>query len=169
MSSEKESKPFPIDAKAVKILARILNETNLSEIEYELESGRIRVVRGGPAGGKMVSEEYIPSAVAPGASFTAPPSLNKVEEKHLSSETDWALHPGALKAPLVGTAYLSSQPGAEPFMKEGDHVQEGHTLLILEAMKVMNPIRSPKAGKILKIFVQNGQPVEFGELLVVIE
>ncbi len=166
MSSEKEPKPFLIDAKAVKTLARILNETNLSEIEYELESGRIKVVRTGP----MVSSSYPMQHHHQVSAAPSPISEPLAAEPLLvPKETDWGLHAGVLKAPLVGTAYLSSQPDSDPFVKEGDHVPEGHTILILEAMKVMNPIRAPKAGKILKILVQNAQPVEFGEPLVVIE
>lgn len=166
MSSEKESKPFLIDAKAVRTLARILNETNLSEIEYELDSGRIKVVRTGAV--HMTPPLYHSGhhqVVTPASS----PEPIEILSPPVYQETDWAAHPGVLKSPLVGTAYLSSQPGSDPFVKEGDHVPEGHTILILEAMKVMNPIRAPKAGKILKILIQNAQPVEFGEPLVVIE
>ncbi|MBS0184745.1 MAG: acetyl-CoA carboxylase biotin carboxyl carrier protein [Proteobacteria bacterium] len=167
MSSEKESKPFLIDAKAVRTLARILNETNLSEIEYELDSGRIKVVRTGASQITQIPSYSSPHHVSISPSSVPEPSENlSIPPSH---ETDWSTHPGVLKSPLVGTAYLSSQPGADPFIKEGDQVPEGHTLLILEAMKVMNPIRAPKSGKILKILVQNAQPVEFGEPLVVIE
>jgi len=167
MSSEKESKPFLIDAKAVKTLARILNETNLSEIEYELDSGRIKVVRTGASQITSVPS-YSPIQHVPPYPSSVPEASENLSSPS-SQETDWATHTGVLKSPLVGTAYLSSQPGADPFVKEGDQVPEGHTLLILEAMKVMNPIRAPKAGKILKILIQNAQPVEFGESLVVIE
>lgn len=163
MSSEKSSKSFLIDAKAVKTLARILHETDLSEIEYELDSGRIRVVR------DRMSGQSTPVYDLP-IHVRSPVSVPQ-EASSLSSESkeiDWIHHSGALKSPLVGTAYLLPQPDAAPFVKEGDDIQEGQTLLILEAMKVMNPIRAPKSGKILKILVLNAHPVEYGETLMVI-
>ena len=90
-------------------------------------------------------------------------------QKQESATTNWETHPGVIKSPMVATAYRSPQPGAEPFVKEGDTVEKGQTLMILEAMKVMNPITAPKTGTVVKIFVQNAQPVEFGEALVIVE
>ncbi len=166
MPSEKDPKSFLIDAKAVRTLARILNETNLSEIEYELESGRIRVARARAVVSEITSASHPVVQAGPSPSSAPVSSLIKPEP---TSFVDWMQHPGVLKAPLVGTVYFSAQPGSDPFVREGDTVQEGQTLLILEAMKVMNPIRSPKSGKITKIFVQNAQAIEFGEALLVIE
>lgn len=165
MSSEKSPKSFLIDAKAVKTLARVLHETDLSEIEYELDSGRIRVVRERNVGPVVHST---PIVQAPSSVSFSQPVVEAASVSSESKETDWTHHVGALKSPLVGTAYLLPQPDAAPFVKEGDDVQEGQTLLILEAMKVMNPIRAPKSGKILKILALNGQPVEYGETLMVI-
>ena len=164
MSSEKGPKSFLIDAKAVKTLARILHETDLSEIEYELDSGRIRVVR------DRVSALPMPVHGVPVQTLQTIAVSQETENfSSESKEIDWIHHPGALKSPLVGTAYLSPQPDEAAFVKEGDNIQEGQTLLILEAMKVMNPIRAPKAGKILKILILNAHPVEYGETLMVIE
>lgn len=153
--------PFSIDAKAVRLLAKILNETNLSEIEYELERGRIRVVR----------HSYEPTAhTAPMVSGPVSQQVQQVSIEPVvsSKEDDFSKHPGAVKSPMVGVAYLSPQPDASPFVSVGDQVEEGQTLLILEAMKVMNPIRAPKAGTVHKIFTKNGQAIEYGELLMVI-
>lgn len=165
MATAKSSKPFLIDAKAVRILADILKETDLTEIEYELEEGRIRVAR--TLGASSLS-------IAPHQSVPVAPTSSQVQVQtaHPAESTqntqDWATHLGAIKSPLVGTAYLCPQPGAAPFIKEGDTVSEGQTLMILEAMKVMNPIKAPKAGQILKILIENAQPIEYGEVLVVI-
>ena len=136
-----------------------LKETDLSEIEYELEEGRIRVARNITQQGVTPTPVNVPTQVMQQDAPTA-----KAE-----TSSDPASHPGTIKAPMVGTAYLSPQPDAAPFIKEGSSITEGDTLLILEAMKVMNPIKAPKSGKILKIFVQDAAPVEFGEPLVIIE
>lgn len=165
MATAKPSKPFLIDAKAVRVLADILKETDLTEIEYELEEGRIRVARSlGSSSLPVVSHQNI--AVAP----ASPQVHSQGSPSSQSNENpqDWAIHPGAIKSPLVGTAYLYPQPGAAPFIKEGDTVSEGQTLMILEAMKVMNPIKASKAGQVLKILIENAQPIEYGEVLVVI-
>ncbi len=159
-----ERASFSIDAKAVRLLAKILNETNLTEIEYELEGGRIRVVRQGHS-----ETSSVPSMVH---QVTVPSVLSAQEETPESTvtnqETDFSKHPGAVKSPMVGVAYLSPDPEAPHYVGEGDHVEAGQTLLILEAMKVMNPIRAPRAGKIQKILVTNGQAIEYGEILMVI-
>lgn len=160
-----------VDAAAVKSLAEILNETSLTEIEYETNACRIRVVRGG---GEAGSYGFMPHPVAhplPQASF-APvstghhhPSTTTVEHASPALEN----HPGAVKAPMVGTVYLSPQPNAPHFIKEGDKVAEGATLMIIEAMKVMNPIRSPKGGTVKKLLVHDAEPVEYDHPLVIIE
>ncbi|MEO8560005.1 MAG: acetyl-CoA carboxylase biotin carboxyl carrier protein subunit [Rhodospirillales bacterium] len=148
---------FKIDEEAIRKLAALLEETKLSEIEYENAGQRIRLSRGGsgPAIGYAG-----PMANAPVA--TAAPAA-------AASSADDATHPGAVKSPMVGTAYLSPQPGAPVFVKLGDSVTAGQTILIIEAMKTFNPIKATKAGKLAKFVVGDGQPVEFGEVLAIIE
>lgn len=156
---------FKVDGSAIRQLAEILVDTKLTEIEYEDEGGRIRVSRNGPVAqtATVVAHEDI-NSVAPSLS---PPPVAPEAPKASSHPT--ADPPGAIKSPMVGTAYLCAEPGAAPFVRVGDTVTEGQTLLIVEAMKVMNPIKSPQAGKITHIFAKDGVPVEFGELLMVIE
>ena len=144
---------FEIDEDAVRKLAALLEDTGLAEIEYESGGQRVRLARNGVA----APMTYAAPAAAAGAPAAAAPIA------------DDAKHPGAVLSPMVGTAYLSSQPGAAPFIKLGDSVAAGQTLLIIEAMKTFNPIRAPKAGKIAKINISDGQPVEFGEPLMIVE
>ncbi len=146
---------FEIDEDAVRKLAALLEDTGLAEIEYESGGQRVRLARNGVAAPMTYA-----AAPAPGAAVAAPASAPAADD---------AKHPGAVLSPMVGTAYLSSQPGAAPFIKLGDSVAAGQTLLIIEAMKTFNPIRSPKAGKVVKINVTDGQPVEFGEPLMIVE
>ncbi len=142
---------FDIDADLVRRLAEILNETGLGEIEYAEGERRIRVARPAIAAGPSAAPASAPSAPA-----AAPSPVGGVPE-------------GAITAPMVGTAYLTQGDGAPPFVKQGDHVREGQTVLIIEAMKVMNAIRSPRAGTVKQIMVANGAPVEYGEPLIVLE
>jgi len=143
---------FEIDEDAVRKLATLLEDTGMAEIEYESGGQRVRLARNGVA---AMTYAAAPAA-APIAAGAAPAA-------------DDAKHPGAVLSPMVGTAYLASQPGATPFIKLGDNVAAGQTLLIIEAMKTFNPIRSPKAGKVVKINITDGQPVEFGEPLMIVE
>ena len=145
---------FEIDEDAVRKLAALLEDTGLAEIEYESGGQRVRLARNGVAA--PMSYAAAPAAVAGAPAAAAPVA-------------DDAKHPGAVLSPMVGTAYLSSQPGAAPFIKLGDSVAAGQTLLIIEAMKTFNPIRAPKAGKVAKINISDGQPVEFGEPLMIVE
>jgi acetyl-CoA carboxylase biotin carboxyl carrier protein len=141
-----------IDADAIRALAQLLTETNLTEIEIENGGGRIRVSRQASNGGAhYVTAPAAPSAPATGeaAKPAGPPA-------------------GAVTSPMVGTIYVSPQPGAAAFVKVGDTIKEGDTLLIVEAMKTMNPITAPRSGKIVEICVVDAQPVEFGQVLVVI-
>lgn len=149
------------DSKTIKEIAELLNETGLSEIEVETGDLRIRVARQAAA----VSAVIPAAAPAPVAAAPEPTAANEAA----SSAANPADHPGAVKSPMVGTAYLSPEPGAAAFIKVGDTVKEGQTLVIVEAMKTMNPIAAPKAGKIVEIIVGNEQPVEFDEVLVIIE
>lgn len=157
-----------VDARAVQKLADILNNTNLSEIEYETDAGRIRVAKYMPhqllAGGApavVPTSAPLETAVAPAVATSSAP--------HEGVSHDQNNHPGVVKAPMVGTIYLSPQPDAPPFVKVGDAIKEGDTLLIIEAMKVMNPIRSHKAGTVKEILVSSGEPVEFDHPLLIVE
>jgi acetyl-CoA carboxylase biotin carboxyl carrier protein len=144
-----EAKDFPVDRDLVHTLAALLQETGLTEIEYAVGDRRIRVVRGAPAAPVNLALANTPVAAA--------------------SPTDAREIAGAVKAPMVGTAYLQPQPDAAPFIKVGDSVREGQTLLIIEAMKVMNQIPSPRSGRVAQILVADGAPVEYGQPLVVLE
>jgi len=145
---------FEIDEDAVRKLAALLEDTGLAEIEYESGGQRVRLARNG---------------VAAPMTYAAAPAPATASAQAAAPAADDAKHPGAVLSPMVGTAYLSSQPGAAPFIKLGDSVAAGQTLLIIEAMKTFNPIRSPKAGKVMKINITDGQPVEFGEPLMIVE
>jgi acetyl-CoA carboxylase biotin carboxyl carrier protein len=150
-----------IDARLVRKLADILKDTGLSEIEVEHAGLKIRVARELTAAPVNYVQAAAP-AYAP-APVAAPAAAPAAEAAPAAARGD------AVKSPMVGTAYLSPQPGADAFIKVGDTVSAGQTLLIVEAMKTMNPIAAPKAGKVVEILVADAQPVEFGEPLVVIE
>ncbi len=155
-----------INANAVRELAEILRETQLSEIEYETDHGRIRVAK------ELVSAAPVSVAQpAPVAQVQAPaaPEAAAPAPQAAPAENDWNSHPGVMKSPMVGTVYLSPQPGAAPFIEEGKTVAEGDTLLIVEAMKVMNPIKAQKSGVIKKLIVADAEPVEYDQPLLVIE
>ena len=142
-----------IDEGLLRKLAQLLHETGLTEIEYENSGQRIRVSRGG--GATVISTA--PAAVATPAGGAAAPQPAPPGPPA-----------GAVTSPMVGTAYLAPEPGAEPFVKTGDKVKKGQTLLIIEAMKVMNPIPAPEAGTVEAILINDGQPVEYGEPLLVL-
>lgn len=148
-----------VDTALVRELAEMLGDTGLTEIEVEDGERKIRVSRGG--GVAMAAAPAPVAAPAPAAPTAAAP----VPESAAAPEADTA---GAIKSPMVGTVYLASEPGAANFVKVGDSVTEGQTLLIVEAMKVMNPITADKAGTVKAILVDNAQPVEFDQPLVVI-
>ena len=146
----------PIDSELVRSLAALLDETHLTEIEYEAAGLRIRVARNAHGTGYPAP---LPLAAAPAAASAVAAA---------PAEDDPAAHPGAVKSPMVGVAYLSPEPGAPRFVGIGDAVAEGQTLMLIEAMKTFNPIRATRGGKVLRILVEDGQPVEFGEPLFVI-
>ena len=148
----------PIDHDLIRDLARLLDETGLNEIEIEQEGLRIRVGRHAPMVHASASAFHVPPppAVAP-----APTALD--------TPGDPMTHPGVVTSPMVGLAYLAPEPGARPFVDIGSVVKAGETLLIIEAMKTMNQIPAPRAGKVMQILIDDGQPVEFGEPLVIIE
>lgn len=147
---------FEPDEDLVRKLASLLSETDLTEIEYEADGQRIRVARGGvqPAAGVVVEA---PPAPAPAAAGDG------------RGDGGDSVPRNAVVSPMVGTVYSAPEPGAPPFVSVGDQVSEGQTLMIIEAMKVMNPIPSPRAGKVTRVMTRDGQPVEFGEPLLVIE
>ncbi len=158
MSDKKDS---DIDPRLVRELAGILHETGLTEIEVEHGSLRLKLskattVMAAPAPAPMPAPTYAPAPAAGPAPVEAKPA-------------DAKTHPGAILSPMVGTAYLSPEPGAAAFVKEGQMVAEGQTLLIVEAMKTFNPIPAPRAGKLVKRLVSDAQPVEFGEALAILE
>jgi len=147
------------DSALIRELALLLDETSLTEIEIERAGLRLRVARNISIAAEMPAS-FAPAAVAPAAAAAAASS---------EPATDYANHPGVVPSPMVGTAYWSPEPGAKPFVEIGVKVSAGQTLLIIEAMKTMNQIPSPRAGTVTQILVEDGQPVEFGEPLVIIE
>ena len=141
---------FDVDDALVRKLAALLTDTGLTEIEYEVGEQRIRVSRGGVTSVAMApAPSAATSVAAPAATPEGPPA-------------------GAVTSPMVGTAYAATEPGATPFVKVGDKVSKGQTLLIIEAMKVMNPIPAPHGGTVLNILFGDGRPVEYGEVLMVV-
>lgn len=157
----------PIDYELIRQLANILDETNLTEIEVEHDKLKIRVARtaapvtvtqAAPAPWAFPAAAAQPAAPAPAAAAPAP-----------AAKVDPANNPGAVTSPMVGTVYIAPEPGSKPFVEIGDTVREGQTVVIIEAMKHLNQIPAPRAGKVTAILVENGQPIEFGEPLLIIE
>jgi acetyl-CoA carboxylase biotin carboxyl carrier protein len=167
-SQDKNSKPEQAAARLsderdlIRDLATLLDQTNLTEIEIERAGLRIRVARNIPM-----------SAVMPAGSVAAPvlaaPAASAAALAAAPAATDLSKHPGVVPSPMVGTAYVAPEPGAKPFIEVGAKVKAGDTLLIIEAMKTMNQIPAPRAGTVTQILIEDGQPVEFGEPLVIIE
>jgi acetyl-CoA carboxylase biotin carboxyl carrier protein len=152
-----------IDAKAIRQLADLLEETGLTEIEVAEGDQMIRVNKGGAFMGA-------PQAYAPAANINMPSDPTLPQAANTAAPSNVAGdHPGAVTSPMVGTAYLAPEPGAATFVKKGDSVAAGDTLLIIEAMKVMNPIKASKGGTVTQILVESGKPVEYGDVLMVIE
>lgn len=152
--------PMAIDAQLVRQLAELLDETHLTEIEVQDGERRIRVIR-------QVQLAAAPAQVMAAAAPVAAPA--PVPPAAAPAGDDFASHPGAVKSPMVGTVYLAPEPGAAAFIAEGATVAAGDTLLIIEAMKVMNPIKAPRGGTVAEVLVSDAQPVEFGEVLLIIE
>lgn len=142
-----------LDKEAIVELAEILKETDLSEIEFEANGVKIRVAR-------QIVQAYTSASI---------PATTGTESSQPPAQSGTASHPGTVKSPMVGTVYLSPEPGAMPFVKVGDSVNAGQALLIIEAMKVMNPIKAPKTGTVTKIFVKDAEPIEFDSPLLIIE
>lgn len=149
---------FEMDTEFVRKLAEILEENDLGEIELADGDRRIRIAR--PTVTYAAAPMTAPSA-SPAAAASAPAAP--------AGAGDIAKHPGAVKSPMVGTAYLAPEPGKPNFVSIGDKVAAGQTILIIEAMKTFNPIKAPKAGTVMQILIDNAQPVEFGEALMIVE
>ena len=141
-----------IDADAIRELSELLNQTGLTEIEIETDGARIRVSRAAVAAASGVPAAPV---TAPAVAAAAPAAVS-------------GPHPGAVPSPMVGTVYVAAEPGQPPFVSVGQTVKEGDTLFIVEAMKTMNPITAPRGGKVVEISVSNGQPVEFGQTLLIL-
>lgn len=155
------SSQVKIDQDAVRSLAELLRDTDLTEIEYQVDSLRIRVVR---AVQHNVTSVSLPTEKC----RVLDSSDEKIQESSKNPEDIFMTHSGRLDAQMVGTIYLSPGPDAEPFIKVGNHVEQGQTLFIIEAMKVMNMIKAQKSGTVEHIFVTDGQPVEYGDPILVI-
>ncbi|HET6182842.1 MAG TPA: acetyl-CoA carboxylase biotin carboxyl carrier protein subunit [Acetobacteraceae bacterium] len=150
---------IPLDPDAIRALAGILAETGLTEIEIAEKDSRIRVVRAPPAAGAAPA----PVAFAPSPPAASAPQPPERDEDRLAS------HPGAVLSPMVGVVYLSPEPGTPPFVAVGQQVAAGQTVLLIEAMKTFNQIKAPTAGTVARILVSNASPVEYGEVLMLIE
>jgi acetyl-CoA carboxylase biotin carboxyl carrier protein len=149
------------DSALIRELALLLDETSLTEIEIERAGLRVRVARNISIAAGVPSLPVVAAAPAVVAATASAPSA--------AAGIDFSKHPGVVPSPMVGTAYWAPEPGAKPFIEVGSRVSAGQTLLIIEAMKTMNQIPSPRAGTVTQILVEDGQPVEFGEPLVIIE
>jgi acetyl-CoA carboxylase biotin carboxyl carrier protein len=163
MTAKDEAEKPSSEQQLIRELAKLLNDTGLSEIEIEKSGLKVRVARTVTVAASVPAPAQLGLASAPasgGAGAAAPVS---------AAGADPAKHPGAVKSPMVGTAYRSPDPKAPPFVEVGTRVAQGDTLLIIEAMKTMNQIPAPRAGTVTSVMVENGQPVEFGEPLVIIE
>ena len=157
------------DVAFIRALAELLNENDLTELQVKREYGEddslnVRVSRGGTAAAPVVH-----AAPAPAPAPVAPAPAAAPATPAADTGGDPAAHPGAVTSPMVGTAYLSPEPGAAAFVRTGDKVSEGQTLMIVEAMKTMNHIPAPKAGTVKRILVEDGAPVEFGAPLMIVE
>jgi acetyl-CoA carboxylase biotin carboxyl carrier protein len=149
-----------VDRELIQELSKLLDETGLTEIEIEQDGQRIRVARGTVATAPVAA-----APVRPAATTSVPQPVGE----SASAPLDPAKHPGVVTSPMVGTAYAAAEPGAKPFVEVGSKVKAGETLMIVEAMKTMNQIPAPRAGTVIQILFEDGQPVEFGEPLVIIE
>jgi acetyl-CoA carboxylase biotin carboxyl carrier protein len=156
MSKDEKPAGDPLEGKLIRDLAAILEETGLSEIEIEKAGLRVRVAR---------TLNVVAAAAPMAASMPSTPAAARTG----GAKADLSSHPGLVTSPMVGTAYVAPSPGAAPFVKVGDMVSEGQTLVIIEAMKTMNQIPAPRSGRVTQIIISDGQPVEFGEPLMVIE
>lgn len=147
-----------VDQDVIRELAQLLKETGLSEIEIDRDGLRVRVAR-----------EMTVQAAPAAPTMALAPAAGAASASAEAAASDLSKHPGCLHSPMVGTAYLSPEPGTPPFVEVGTRVAQGQTILIIEAMKTMNQIPAPRAGRVVQILVEDAQPVEFGEPLMIIE
>lgn len=147
-----------VEEELVRKLAKLLEETGLTEIEYSDGGWKVRVSKASAATAMVPAAVAAATTAAVSAATHAPAAADDVSR-----------HPGAVTSPMVGTVYVAPEPNAPTFVKVGDRVTQGQTLLLIEAMKTMNPIKAPKAGKVSQILVSNAAPVEYGEVLLIIE
>lgn len=159
----KDIKKVSSEQALVRELAELIAETGLTEIEIEKDGVRVRVAK------QLQTVAYASAPAFASHAAPAPAALAAAPSAPAAASGDPGKHPGAVKSPMVGTAYLAPEPGAAAFIEIGTRVTQGQTLLIIEAMKTMNHIPAPRAGVVTAIFVDNGQPVEFGEPLAIIE
>ena len=150
-----------IDSDAIRELADLLNETGLTEIEVAEGDQVLRVSKGAA----VLSAAAVPPSVVMASDPTIPQQASSGQDVPAQLDS----HPGAVKSPMVGTAYMQSEPGTPPYAKKGDQISAGDTILIIEAMKVMNPIKAEKSGTVMQVLVDNGEPVEYGDVLMIIE
>lgn len=161
------TKSSQVDQDLIRAIAELLNKENLAEIEIEQEDFRVRVTRSYPV--EAPAYAPAPQYFAPPAAATAPAVASVVPAAAPTSKEDLAANPGTLTSPMVGTAYRSPEPGKPQFVDVGTKVTEGQTVLIIEAMKTMNQIPAHRSGTVTRVLVDDAQPVEYGEPLVVIE
>lgn len=152
---------FDIDQSAIEALAKVLKDADLTEIEYEDQGRRVRLTRS--QGAVMMAAPQVMAAAAAPVHHSAPVA------EPVAAAANPKQHPGALKSPMVGTLYSAAEPGAAPFTKVGQKVNQGDTVFIIEAMKVMNPIKAHASGVVKEIFFQDASPVEYGDVLMIIE
>ncbi|MEM9706412.1 MAG: acetyl-CoA carboxylase biotin carboxyl carrier protein [Pseudomonadota bacterium] len=167
--SDKKKESAELDPAFIREMAMILDENSLTEIEFENDDMKVRVARNISSSAVTTIAAPPPQAAAAPVPAPAPAPQQSAAPAEATPSDNMANHPGAVPSPMVGTAYLAPSPGADPFVKVGDSVSEGQTLMIVEAMKTMNPIAAPRSGKVSKIIAQDSQPVEFGEPLLILE
>ena len=167
MSPASKPKKFLAETEFINELLALFSESDLNSLELETDEIAIKLSRG-KDGSPIMMPQMTAAAPQPSAASPAAPATAR-EVAGENAAPDASHHRGAVKSPMVGTVYESPEPDAAPFIKEGDTVKKGQTLFIVEAMKVMNPIAAPRDGKVTKILVQNAQPVEFDQALVIIE
>ncbi len=158
----KPGKKTDVNTDLIRQLAGLLDEMNLSEIEYGVENLHVRVARGTAAPVSTIAPSEVPSRITGAAEESAEPPVSAGEDEFAPD------HPGLVTAPMVGVVFTANDPDSPAFVKVGDTVSEGQTLLLIEAMKVFNPIKAPRAGEVARILITNGTPVEYGEPLMIL-
>jgi acetyl-CoA carboxylase biotin carboxyl carrier protein len=156
----------PIDTKVISKLAEILDKNQLTGLNYEDETCKISLTRDA---GSVSTSSYTPTIIQPVTAVAPAPVASVAEPESAPLQEDYASSPNAVKSPMVGVVYLSSNPNAPAYVKEGDSVAAGDTVCLIEAMKTYNPVKAHKGGRVSKILVESGDPVEYGAPLIIIE